>query len=79
MNSKFLIVNHKYLALLGKKDSEALVGILTRLHLLCGTGDKKYLVCNVDEPYAREVHKLIIEGEGKKGAADKPTQTTNHP
>lgn len=69
---KFIVINRKRLEELRKAPSgdNAVAEFLYALDTFnrrCEVSevkiDQKYIVCNLDEPYARSVLKIILEGE----------------
>jgi len=69
-DNKFIVIPTKYLAQLAITNRVNLERLLDRIENL-RLADRKdpnprYYVCNVDEPYAREVHDAILKGEKLK-------------
>lgn len=51
---KFIVINYKHLNLLNSKEKNMLNSILSKIN-----NKNKYCVCNQDEPYAKDVWKII--------------------
>jgi len=65
--NKFLVITLKHLEHLDHKDRVELGKILERLkYNFPEIKNKKYIVCNQDEPYAERVWQIILEGEKQK-------------
>lgn len=61
MQDKFIVINKKFIPESLKCELDILLEKLAKYH-----PPHNYLVCNVDETYAAEVKRLILEGEKKK-------------
>ena len=70
--NKFIVINVKDFEALSRTNRNTLVGVLDKLYRDRESVGKdpmpRYYVCNQDEPYAGEVLKAILDGEGNKNA-----------
>lgn len=64
-NSLFIVIKRDDTKLLSYEQIEALQGILQTIEFHKGRRNK-YYVCNQDEPYARKVKQVILNGENRK-------------
>ena len=61
---KFIVLNRKHFAELPRDISDNLISSINEANNYLP--DRKYYVCNQDEPYADKVINIILEGEKDK-------------
>jgi hypothetical protein len=69
---KYIVIKSDYIAFLSRKHFDNLNKVLDEINRIRRNFGKvflnKYIVCNIDEPYAEQVWKVILDGEDKKKA-----------
>jgi len=62
--NKFIVINKKHLGLLPVGLESRFAKILSEIGQFIP--DNKYMVCNMDEPYAEKIKQIILDGEDEK-------------
>jgi len=72
-HKKFIVIKTEHLNSLGPRYIGGLIDALAELDRTHpGTSDKRYYVCNTDEPYAEAVLEVILTGEDAKLSPHNP-------
>lgn len=70
LENKYVVFKTEWTKVLNPHECRELFALLDKIAVLNGKRENRYVVCNLDEPYADDVLKIIENGEKSKDGSN---------